>query len=62
MAGLSKLSDLQPVELVRRYEREAPGDLLYIDTKKLGCIVRPSHCVTGACRDSVDGAGWGPCW
>lgn len=57
-AGLSKLSDLAPAEPVVRYEREAPGDLLHIDTKKLGRIVRPSHRVTGNRRDSVDGAGW----
>ena len=57
-AGLSKLSDLDPVEPVVRYEHEAPGDLLHIDTKKLGRIVRPSHRVTGNRRDSVDGAGW----
>ena len=57
-AGLSKLSDLKPVEPVQRYEHEAPGDLLHIDTKKLGRIVRPSHRVTGDRRDSVDGAGW----
>jgi len=57
-AGLSKLSDLRPVEPVQRYEHEAPGDLLHIDTKKLGRIVRPSHRVTGNRRDGVDGAGW----
>ncbi len=57
-AGLSKLSDLDPVEAVVRYEHAAPGDLLHIDTKKLGRIVRPSHRVTGDRRDSVDGAGW----
>lgn len=57
-AGLSKLSDLQPAEPVHRYEHDAPGDLLHIDTKKLGRIVRPSHRVTGNRRDSVDGAGW----
>jgi transposase InsO family protein len=57
-AGLSKLSDLEPVEAVVRYEHEAPGDLLHIDTKKLGRIVRPSHRVTGNRKDSVDGAGW----
>ncbi len=57
-AGLSKLSDLEPVEPIVRYEREAPGDLLHIDTKKLGRIVRPSHRVTGNRRDSVEGAGW----
>jgi transposase InsO family protein len=57
-AGLSKLSDLEPAEPVVRYEHEAPGDLLHIDTKKLGRIVRPSHRVTGNRKDSVEGAGW----
>src|SRR5574343_133323 len=57
-AGLSRLVDLQPSEPVVRYEHEAPGDMLHIDTKKLGRIVRPSHRVTGNRRDSVDGAGW----
>jgi len=57
-AGLSRLADLQPVEPVVRYEHDAPGDMLHIDTKKLGRIVRPSHRVTGNRRDSVDGAGW----
>jgi len=57
-AGLSKLSALEPREPVQRYEHEAPGELLHIDTKKLGRIVRPSHRVTGNRRDSVDGAGW----
>jgi transposase InsO family protein len=57
-AGLSKLSDLEPAPPVVRYEHEAPGDLLHIDTKKLGRIVRPSHRVTGNRKDSVEGAGW----
>jgi transposase InsO family protein len=57
-AGMSRLSDLEPAEPIVRYEREAPGDLLHIDTKKLGRIVRPSHRVTGNRKDSVDGAGW----
>lgn len=57
-AGLSRLSDLQPSEPVVRYEHERPGELIHIDTKKLGRIVRPSHRVTGNRRDSVDGAGW----
>lgn len=57
-AGLSKLSDLEPREPIVRYEHEAPGDMLHIDTKKLGRIVRPSHRVTGNRKDSVDGAGW----
>lgn len=57
-AGLSRLSDLQPTEPVVRYEHEAPGQMLHIDTKKLGRIERPAHRVTGNRRDSVDGAGW----
>lgn len=57
-AGLSRLDDLQPAEPVVRYEHEAPGQMLHIDTKKLGRIERPSHRVTGNRRDSVDGAGW----
>ena len=57
-AGLSKLSDLEPREPVMRYEHAAPGELLHIDTKKLGRIERPSHRVTGNRRDSFDGAGW----
>ena len=57
-AGLSKLRDLDPVEPVQRYEHAAPGDLLHIDTKKLGRIERPSHRVTGNRRDTVEGAGW----
>lgn len=57
-AGLSKLSDLLPAEPVRRYEHEAPGDLLHIDTKMLGRIERPSHRVTAERRDRTPGAGW----
>ena len=57
-AGLSKLADLEPREPIQRYEHDAPGDLLHIDTKKLGRIERPSHRVTGNRRDTVDGAGW----
>ena len=57
-AGMSKLSDFEPREPVQRYEHAAPGELLHIDTKKLGRIERPSHRVTGNRRDSVDGAGW----
>ena len=57
-AGLSRLRDLEPSEPVVRYEHEHPGDLIHIDTKKLGRIERMSHRVTGNRRDTVDGAGW----
>lgn len=55
---LSSLKALEPAAPAIRYERQAPGELLHMDTKKLGRIVRPSHRVTGDRRDSVDGAGW----
>ena len=57
-AGLSRWSDLAPSEPAVRYEHDQPGDLLHIDTKKLGRIVRMGHRVTGDPRDSVAGAGW----
>lgn len=38
-AGLSRLKDLEPSEPVVRYEHAHPGDLIHIDTKKLGRIV-----------------------
>ena len=57
-AGLSHLSDLQPSEPVVRYEHDCPGDLVHIDTKKLGRIERMSHRITGNRRDTVAGAGW----
>jgi transposase InsO family protein len=57
-AGLSRWSDLAPSEPVVRYEHRHPGDLVHIDTKKLGRIVRTGHRVTGNPRDTVDGAGW----
>ena len=56
--GLSSLRALDPVRPIVRYEHVAPGEMLHIDTKKLGRIVRPSHRVTGDRRDSVEGAGW----
>lgn len=57
-AGLSRLRDLEPSEPAVRYEHEHPGDLIHIDTKKLGRIERMSHRITGNRRDTFDGAGW----
>jgi transposase InsO family protein len=56
-AGLSRLSDLEPCEPVVRYEHENPGDLLHIDTKRLGRIERPGKRIPGSPYRSV-GAGW----
>ena len=57
-AGLSTLAELEPAEAVVRYEHAAPGDMLHIDTKKLGRIAKTGHRVTRDRRDSVRGAGW----
>lgn len=57
-AGLSSLQALDPAKPVVRYEHAAPGELLHMDTKKLGCIERPSHRITGDRRDASRGAGW----
>jgi transposase InsO family protein len=57
-AKLSQLADLEPSEPVVRYEHAHPGDLLHIDTKKLGRIERLGHRITGNPRDNTNGAGW----
>jgi transposase InsO family protein len=57
-AGLSRWADLRPSEPVLRYEHAHPGDLLHLDTKKLGRIKRLGHRITGNPRDTVEGAGW----
>jgi transposase InsO family protein len=57
-AGLSKLSDLRPQEEIQRYEREAPGDLLHIDIKKLGRFEDVGHRITGDYRKRTRHVGW----
>ena len=56
--GLSSLRVLDPVRPIVRYEHVAPGEMLHMDTKKLGRIERASHRVTGNRHDAVRGAGW----
>jgi transposase len=58
--GLGKLSRLEPLEPPNRYERQRPGELIHIDVKKLGRILRPGHRVTGNRRDRfTDARGYG---
>jgi transposase InsO family protein len=57
-AGLSKLSDLGPVEPVQRYERETPGELLHIDIKKLGRFDKVGHRITGDRTQRARNIGW----
>jgi len=56
--ALSRLPALNPPPPVQGYKHAAPGDLLHLDIKKLGRIVRPGHRITGDPRDHVGGAGW----
>jgi transposase InsO family protein len=56
-AGLSRLADLEPSEPVVRYEHAHPGELLHIDTKKLGRIERMGKRIPGCSRNPI-GAGW----
>ena len=56
--GLGRLRYLDPPPPVQRYEWGRPGELVHLDTKKLGRIVRPSHRVTGDRRDHVRRSGW----
>lgn len=56
--GLSRLSVLDPVVPVVRYEHPEPGDLLHIDTKRLGKIDGIGHRITGDRRSRKRGIGW----
>lgn len=58
--GLSRLSALAPKEPIRRYEREAPGDMIHIDIKRLGRIDGIGHRITGdrTGQSNKRGTGW----
>ncbi len=62
--GLNRLARLEPPRPVVRYERARPGELLHLDVKKLGRIVRVGHRITGdrrgqsTLRSQGRGVGW----
>jgi transposase InsO family protein len=56
--GLGRLKALQPPVPVVRYERSSPGELLHVDTKKLGRIGCVGHRIHGDRRRAVRGIGW----
>jgi transposase InsO family protein len=56
--GQSRLPPLRPPEPVVRYEWKRPGDLIHLDTKKLGRIERIGHRIHGDRTTRVRGAGW----
>jgi len=56
--GLQRLSQLEPRPPIHRYEHEHPGDLLHLDTKKLGRIRGIGHRIHGDRRRRQRGSGW----
>ena len=57
-AGVGRLPLLDPAPPVHRYEHAAPGDMLHLDTKRLGRIEGgPGHRITGDRRGRRK-AGW----
>jgi transposase InsO family protein len=58
--GLGRLAALQVRPPIVRYERERPGELIHIDTKKLGRIDGVGHRITGdrTGQSSKRGTGW----
>jgi transposase InsO family protein len=59
--GLGRLKGLDPLAPVVRYQRARPGELLHIDTKKLGKIAGIGHRITGRRSGMVNrhpGIGW----
>src|SRR6202011_1758791 len=59
--GLGKLAALDPKPAVVRYQRERPGELIHIDSKKLGRIAGIGHRITGRTPGAVNrhhGIGW----
>lgn len=58
--GLGRLAALDPKPPVVRYQRDQPGELIHIDTKKLGRIDGVGHRITGhhAGMHRSRGIGW----
>ncbi len=56
--GLGRLRNLEAKPVVVRYEKKRPGELLHLDTKKLGRIQGIGHRITGNRRGRGHGLGW----
>jgi transposase InsO family protein len=59
--GLGRLRALDPKPPPRRYERERPGELIHLDSKKLGRIEGIGHRITGRRPGAINrhhGIGW----
>ncbi len=56
--GMSRRLRLEPPPMGRRYEHAAAGDLLHLDTKKLGRIRGIGHRISGQRQQRARGIGW----
>jgi transposase InsO family protein len=56
--GMSRRQRLEPPPMGRRYEHDAAGDLLHLDTKKLGRICGIGHRISGQRQHRARGIGW----
>lgn len=56
--GLNRLKVLEPKEPANSYEHARPGDMLHLDTKKLGRIRGIGHRIHGKRGIRSRGAGW----
>ena len=56
--GLGRLRNLEPKPVIVRYEKKRPGELVHLDTKKLGRIEGIGHRVHGNRSKRARGAGW----
>jgi transposase InsO family protein len=56
--GMGRLSRLEPKPPAVRYERAKAGELVHIDTKKLGRFSRVGHRISGDRTSRNRGAGW----
>ena len=57
-AGLSRLSNLDPPPVPRRYERERAGELLHMDMKRLGRFDAVGHRITRTRSRGGPRCGW----
>jgi transposase InsO family protein len=55
---LSRARQLEPKPVVIRYERQAPGELIHLDIKKLGRIDGVGHRIHGDRTQRARGIGW----
>lgn len=56
--GLERLRNLEPRPVVVRYERRRPGELIHLDTKKLGRIGQVGKRINADPTTRVRGIGW----